>query len=46
VPRISTLLDLFGVCGLGTAAGFAVDWTAGVAVVSVAALVASWRASS
>lgn len=44
--RVTNLLDLFGAAGLSVAAGFAFAWEAGVAVASVAALLASWRLTS
>jgi hypothetical protein len=44
--RLTTFLDLGGIAGLAVAAGFWVNWMAGLAVASVAALLVSWRASS
>ena len=43
MQRLTTVLDVLGALGLAIAAGFAIDWTAGLAVASVLLLLASWQ---
>ena len=43
--KVTTALDLAGALGLAVAAGLLAGMAAGIAVISLAALTASWRVS-